>query len=116
MTYTKQTSPSEIKISCELIEKLEKKTGTSAKGVTWEWCQFIVHSDDPYNPIICFSLWNDRIQILEPISIGDNIEVYFNISSKEFKGKYFNNLTATKINRTGPLIKERIIENLDLPF
>ena len=48
-----------------------------------------------YNPDICFKLFGeDKIQILSNINEGEEIEVFFNLSSREWNGKWFTSADA----------------------
>ena len=58
---------------------------------------------------------------------GQEVEVAFNISSREFNGKYYHNIDAWKINPVGqaaatngaapaPAIDDAPAEDDDLPF
>mgnify|MGYP003316159557 CR=1 FL=1 len=51
---------------------------------------------------ICFQLFgDDKIELLNHHNEGDQIEVSFNLSSKEYNGRYFHNIDAWKIESLG---------------
>ena len=64
----------------------------------------------------------------EHYNIGDQVEVSFNLSSREWNGKYFHNIDAWKIEKTGeeetennnleepPVFNTPASEEDDLPF
>ncbi|MBF25070.1 MAG: hypothetical protein CMP49_00930 [Flavobacteriales bacterium] len=48
---------------------------------------------------MCFQLFGEeKVKLIEQFQIGDNIEVFFNISSREYNGRYYHNIDAWKIN------------------
>ena len=72
--------------------------GTSKAGKEWKKQSFVIDIGDQYNPMICFSLFGeDKIQALSDFSSGQEVEVFFNLSSREFNGKWYHNLDAWKI-------------------
>jgi hypothetical protein len=119
LKYSKHTEQIILEASGKLIKKLENKKGTS-NNHNWKYCQFVIETENMYNPNICFTIWNDRIEMVDRLDIGDNIKVHFKISSKEVDGRYFNNITAIKIERINydlsKKIPDKIVEDPDLPF
>ena len=79
-----------------------------------------------FNPEICFSLFGeDKIAMLQGINPGEEIEVSFNLSSREYNGRYYHNIDAWRINRAAvvvapadeaPFPAEADAEEDDLPF
>ena len=64
-----------------------------------------------YNPDICFKLFGeDKIQILSNINEGEEIEVFFNLSSREWNGKWFTSADAWKIEKSE---SDNTIETVD---
>ena len=52
------------------------------------------------NSEICFQLFGEeKIDILNHHNEGDNILVSFNLSSREYNGKYFHNIDAWRIEK-----------------
>ena len=44
--------------------------------------------------------------MIEGIQAGTEIEVSFNLSSREYNGKYYHNIDAWRINRAAPTVVE----------
>ena len=40
----------------------------------------------------------DKIELLDSITVGQIVTINFNIRGREYNGKYFNNLTGWKIS------------------
>ena len=92
---------SELKLNGTITKVLEVEKGTSKAGKEWQKQSFVIDTGDQYNPEVCFQLFGeDKIQMLNGINTGDKIEVSFNLSSREYKGRYFHNVDAWKINKT----------------
>tara|TARA_B000000475_G_C15687976_1_gene321019 strand:+ start:94 stop:450 length:357 start_codon:yes stop_codon:yes gene_type:complete len=82
----------------KLSRKLSVESGTSKAGKEWKKQSFLVDTGSQYNPEICFQLFGDeKIEMLNHHNEGDQVEISFNLSSKEFNGRYFHNIDAWRI-------------------
>ncbi len=87
-----------LSIKGKLSRKLNVESGVSKAGKEWKKQSFLVDTGAQYNPEICFQLFGEeKIEILNHHNEGDEIEVSFNLYSREFNGKYFHNIDAWRI-------------------
>ena len=87
-----------LSIKGKLSRKLSIESGTSKAGNEWKKQTFILDTGSQYNPEICFQLFGEeKIEMLKQHNEGDQLEVSFNLSSKEYNGKYFHNIDAWRI-------------------
>ena len=119
-----------LSIKGKISEKLSIESGTSKAGKEWKKQSFLLDTGAQYNPEICFQLFGeDKIAMLEHYNQGDQVEVSFNLSSKEWNGRYFHNVDAWKIEKIGventandivleepPVFDAPATEEDDLPF
>ena len=61
---------------------------------------FVVEVSGKYPELYAFDLINDRCDLIDAFESGQEIEVSFNISCREWQGRYFTNLGAWKIQPT----------------
>jgi len=101
-----------------LKSKIAPKKGVSKAGKEWIKQDFIIDTGDQYNPIACFGVFGQqKVDTLNTFNEGYSIDIQFNIQCREYKGNYYTNLDAWKIERTAqanapnPPAKED-----DLPF
>ena len=81
-----------LSIKGKLSRKLSVESGTSKAGKEWQKQSFLVDTGAQYNPEVCFQLFGeDKIQMLNSHQEGDQVEVSFNLSSREYNGRYFHN-------------------------
>ena len=82
--------------------KLAVQSGRSAKG-DWAKQEFVIEYQEGNFPTkACFSVWGaDKVKDLERYNVGDQIKVAFNISSREFNGKWYTDLRAWRISPAG---------------
>lgn len=107
----------------KIVNILNVESGTSKSGKEWKKGGFVIDTGDQYNPNVAFSLFgDDKIAMLENFSIGQNVEVSFNISSREFNGKWFHNIDAWRINGSEQSVSQpqssgnNVIDDDLLPF
>lgn len=104
-----------------LKEKLEAQKGVSKAGKDWIKQEFIIDTGDQYNPIALFHVFKqDKVDKLAALNVGDSIDVEFNIKCREWKGKYFTDLEAWRIEKTkqadAPKVPQKEEEKDELPF
>ena len=70
-------------------------------------------------------LEKEKINLLTNFNEGEMIEVFFNLSSKEYNGRYFHNIDAWKIQQINneiyddeppPVFENDLDKEDDLPF
>ena len=90
---------SELKITGKIVNIIPKESGTSKAGKDFVKQNFVIDTGDEYNPLVCFQLFGDEKvnKFNQYNKVGDKVEVSFNVSSREFNGKYYHNLDAWKV-------------------
>lgn len=53
--------------------------------------------DGKYSQDINLEFIQDKVSLLDSISVGQTIKVFFDIRGREYNGRYFNNLVGWKI-------------------
>jgi len=105
-----------LSIKGKLIKKLNPDSGISKEGRGWKKQNFIVDTGSKFNSEICFQVFGEeRIQMLNNFNLNDDIEVSFNLYSKEFNNRYFHNIDAWKILKSNPE-QDQKEEEIDNPF
>lgn len=88
-----------LTINGKIVNILNVESGTSKAGKEWKKQGFVIDTGDQFNPNVCFSLFgDDKIGMLSQFSVGQDVEVSFNLSSREFNGKWYHNIDAWRIN------------------
>jgi hypothetical protein len=89
----------QVKGTLQQILKLE--SGVSKAGKEWKKQDFILVTNEQFPKTVCFTLFGDKISLIDGISTGTEIEVYFSVESRDFNGKWYHNINAWKIDRAG---------------
>ena len=114
-----------LSVKGKLSRKLNIESGVSKAGKEWKKQSFLLDTGSQYNPEICFQLFGEeKIEILKHHNEGDQVEVSFNLSSKEYNGRYFHNIDAWRIEsmnesnevEDAPEFNAPASEEDDLPF
>ena len=96
---------------------LAVETGESKAGKAWKKQSFVVDNGSEWNPEVCFSVFgDDKVEMLSKFTQGQEVEVLFNVSSREFNGKYYHNLDAWAINTAKQEVATPAEAGDDLPF
>lgn len=87
-----------MEITGKLIKKLPVLSGVSAKG-EWQKQEFVIeYQEGQYPSQICLNIWGaDKISDFSRFAEGDMLKVAFNISAREYQGKWYNDLRAWRI-------------------
>jgi hypothetical protein len=114
---------SELKIKGRITKVLPIENGTSKAGKEWQMMNFVIDTGQQFNPEVCFKLFgSEKIEKFNQYNKeGDEVEVSFNVSSREFNGKYYHNLDAWKVFKAAagtpsPELNSSDTEDDDLPF
>ena len=83
--------------------------------------EFVVTTPDAkYPQDILFQTVNDKMNVLESLGAGQQVEVSYNVRGREFNGRYYNTLDAWKVEVTGSKPSQASTQPIelddDLPF
>ena len=71
--------------------------GISRSGKEWYKQEFVLETREQYPKKVVFSRMNKEKIDKYPISQGQAVKVSFDIDAREFNGKWYNSLTAWKV-------------------
>lgn len=84
-------------ISGRLFKVSSVQTG-NGQGGPWSKLDFVIETEDRYPKKVCFSAWGERVADVQRLSMGENIRVHFDVSSREYNEKWYTDLRAWKID------------------
>ncbi|MDD3876694.1 MAG: DUF3127 domain-containing protein [Bacteroidales bacterium] len=118
-----------MEIKAKLIQILPLQTGQGKNG-TWKKQDIIVETlDNQYPKKICLAIWQEKLMTEQILKIGNLLNLYFDIESREFNNRWYTDLKVWRIdvvdaNATSQIAPD-IIEGIesenddidgDLPF
>lgn len=75
------------------------ESGVSKAGNEWKKQDFVIEiQEQQFARKVCFSLFNEKTGLLKNLNPGQEVEVSFNLESREFNGKWYTNVNAWKID------------------
>lgn len=86
-----------MQVKGTLIQKLRPESGVSKAGKEWSKQDFVIETNEQFPKKICFTLFGDKTSLINGISEGSEIEVFFTVESRDFNGKWYHNINAWKI-------------------
>ena len=91
-----------LELEGTLRHKLASQQGTSARGA-WAKQEFILEDPDGnFTAQACFTAFGqDKVAELDKYQIGDRIKISFNIRSREYNGRWYNDLQIWRIAPAG---------------
>ena len=91
-----------LELEGTIRQKMGIQSGTSARG-PWAKQEFVVDfPDGNFTSQACFTAWGqDKVQELDKYQVGDRVKVSFNLKSREFNGRWYNDLQIWRIAPAG---------------
>jgi len=120
-----------MEIKGKITQILPVASGVSKAGKEWKKREFVIEMvDGSYTKQICFTLFNDKISIIDNFQTGENVTVSFSLESREYNGRWYHNVNAWRVEKDGGDIPqdlppeftdndippEKDEEETDLPF
>jgi hypothetical protein len=103
-----------MEIIGKLIKKLERETGVSNSGKTWEKQSIIVEQNTDFNKEVVISFFGDKIKSIRDIEEGTDVSVSINLSSREYNGKYYHNIDGWFCAKFGQeTVGKNLLDNKD---
>jgi len=92
-----------MEITGKIIAVLPEQSGVSARtGNAWKSQEFVIETHDQYPRKCCFRVFGaDRLAAMN-IQSGEEVTVSFDIDAHEYNGRWFNNISAWKVDRVDP--------------
>jgi len=88
-----------MEITGKVIKTLPLQSGEGKNGI-WKKQEYVIETEGQYPKKICFSLWGDKIE-QSRIAEGEQINLSFDVESREYNGRWYTEVKAWKITRTG---------------
>lgn len=88
-----------MEISGKVIYVSDIERGVSQRtGNTWESLSFVVETNDRYPQKAALKLFGQDRIAKNPVKLGDEVNVSFDINAREYNGRWFNSLDAWNVS------------------
>ena len=87
-----------LELEGRIARKFNVQTGTSARGA-WSKQEFILEYQEGNFPTqVCLNVWGDeKVRELDKYQVGDKVKVAFNLSSREYNGRWYTDVRAWRV-------------------
>ena len=97
-----------MEIIGKAIAALPVKSGVSQRtGEQWQSREYVIETQEQYPKKMCFEVFGtDKLKEFN-IRNNDLIKVHFDISAREYNGRWYNSIRAWKVehvNQDGPVV------------
>ena len=97
-----------MEIIGKAIAALPVKSGVSQRtGEQWQSREYVIETQEQYQKRICFEVFGtDKLKEFN-IRNNDLIKVHFDITAREYNGKWYNTIRAWKVDHVsqdGPVV------------
>ncbi len=88
-----------LSVKGRINQILKQEKGVSKAGKDWNKQEFVIETEEQFPRKVCFTLFGDKTSLIDGFSAGEEVEVSFNLESREYNGKWFHNINAWKIDK-----------------
>ncbi len=81
-----------------IVEELDRRSGLTKDGKQWESRTYLLRTNEFRQKMFKFQV-NAFDEEIEWLNVGSTYKVYFSVEAREYDGKWFNNVTAWKIEK-----------------
>jgi len=107
-----------MKIQGKVVQVLPTQTGTSSNGKEWKKSGVVMnYKDGDYEKTVMCTVMGDKVDALQLLTPGTEIEVSVNAESREYNSKWYTDLRAWKWEVVGQAAPAQASTTNDpLPF
>jgi hypothetical protein len=87
----------DLTVSGKVVKVLEEQSGEGRNG-PWRKQDFILETPGDYPKKICITQWGDNID-RNDVQQGDELTAHIDIQSREYKGRWYTDVKAWKIEK-----------------
>ncbi len=105
-------------MSLEITGTIKQVDETKAFESGFTKREFVITTDEKYPQDVKFELFKEATDKIDKFKVGEAVTVAFNVRGSEWKGRYFVNLNAWKIDAVEIEEKKAVLSDdpQDLPF
>ena len=89
-----------MNIKGKLILKLTPEVGEGKNG-QWTKQVVIIETSETYPKKVAIEFWKDEVIKIQAVPIGQELSIDINIESREYQGKWYNQVKAWRFTANG---------------
>ena len=84
-----------MEITGKIIQAFPEQSGTSKAGNPWKKREYVLETIETYPKKVFFDFFGERADQY-PLTVGQEIKLYFDINSREYNGRWFVSISGWK--------------------
>ena len=85
-----------MEVTGKIIVALPEMSGTSKTGNAWKKREYVLETQDQFPKKVHFDFFGERADQY-PLSVVDTIKLSFDIESREYNGRWYNDIRAWRV-------------------
>lgn len=92
-----------LEVTGTLKQIFDEVRGQGRNNNEWVKRDFLIELDgqSQYPKSICFTAWGDKAQEITQYSPGQSLKVSFDLSSREYNGRWYTDIRAWRLDAVG---------------
>lgn len=87
-----------LELEGKVFKVLPELSGVGqASGKEWRKQPFVIETEEQYPKKVVFNTWNDTVDALKQLNVGEKVKVNFRAESREYQERWYTDLTAWRI-------------------
>lgn len=104
----------DLQITGTVTQILEEQSGESQRG-PWRKQDFILETEGQYPREVCITQWGEKIEEFD-VQEGETLTVHIDIESREYKGRWYTDVKAWRVEKEASPDGSRSDDPLAAPF
>ncbi len=100
-----------MQLTAKLTQLLPVQTGQGKNG-PWKKQDIIVETEGKFPKKVCMAIWGDKVDVRH-LQIGKQLNISFDVESREFNGKWYTDVKVFKIEAAGSSTMDNVPEYQD---
>ena len=85
-----------LELTGTLKQILPEQSGEGRNG-PWKKQDFVIETPGQYPKLVCCTMWGGKASVLQNLSEGQQLKVFFDVESREYNGRWYTDVKAWKI-------------------
>lgn len=92
-----------MELAGKVIAVLEARSGVAkSSGNPWMIQEYVIETHEQFPHRMCFSIFGEEKINQANIQMGDEVNVSFDINSREYQGRWYTDIRAWKVDHISP--------------
>jgi len=87
-----------LELEGKVFQVLPEQSGVGqSSGKEWRKQSFVIETEEQYPKKVVFNAWNDTVDVISALKVGEKIKVNFRAESREYNERWYTDLTVWRL-------------------